>query len=456
MRITVPASGRIDRGPRRRRAAAPVALAFALALALAGPVGGGTAAAAVSPGVLRVVGGTPVPAIASFPFQAAVFVRGLTGPLGQPTLAFCGGVIIDPTQVLTAAHCVIDEITGRVAAPGNVTVVAGTATLPPNIPTAPVAVGIAVDPSYDPATADYDVAVLTLSTPLYAGTPRADGTAAVAPIPLITPALAARYANPDLSPAETVTISGWGETSPLGVGAHDNNPNLPQQLQAAQTHLIPDATCAGEYAGLGSIGVPSITPRMLCAGEPAGGTDACSGDSGGPMVVDVDSPAAPPADYVLAGLIDFGAGCAQAGYPGVYVRVATPAITAFIGQQAQAAGQALTSAPAPVGAAPPRSSLPVSGTARLATASGRVNRRVARVSVRCTGGPCTGSLTLRTTTTVGVAHFSIAADTTARVPVRITPRGVQQLASHGHRLRTRATLRTSGSAGTHRTFTITG
>ncbi len=452
MRIRGPAPPRADRAPHRRAAAAPIALA----LVLAGSAGGGTAPAAVSRGVLRVVGGTPVPAIASFPFQAALFIQGLTGPLGQPTLAFCGGVIIDPTQIVTAAHCVTDEITGRVAAPGSVTAVAGTATLPPSVPTAPAAVGIAVDPSYDPATADYDVAVLTLSAPLYAGTPRADGTAAVAPVPLITPALAARYANPDVSPAETVTISGWGETSPLGVGAHDNNPNLPQQLQAVQTHLVPDATCAAEYAGLGSIGVPSITPRMLCAGEPAGGTDACSGDSGGPMVVDIDTPAAPPADYVLAGLIDFGAGCAQPGYPGVYVRVATPAISDFIRQQAQAAGQALTTAPAPLGVAPPRSALPTTGTARLATSTGRVSRRVARVSIRCTGGPCTGSLTLRTTTTVGVAHFSIAADTTARVSVRITPRGARQLAGHGHRLRTRATLRTTGSTATQRTFTITG
>ncbi len=454
MRIRVPAPTPADWAPRRRAAAA--AAPVVLALVLAGSVGGGTAAAAVSPGVLRVVGGTPVPAIASFPFQAALFIQGLTGPLGQPTLAFCGGVIIDPTQIVTAAHCVTDEITGRLASPGNVTAVAGTATLPPNVPTAPVAVGVAVHPSYDPATADYDVAVVTLSAPLYAGTPRADGTAAVAPIALITPALAARYANPDVSPAATVTISGWGETSPLGVGAHDNNPNLPQQLQAVRTHLVPDATCASQYAELGSIGVPAITPRMLCAGEPAGGTDACSGDSGGPLVVDVDNPQAPPADYVLAGLIDFGAGCAQPGYPGVYVRVATPSISAFINQQAQAAGQALAVAPTPVGVAPPRSGGAVSGTARLATATGRVSRRVARVSVRCTGGPCTGSLTLRTTTTVGVAHFAIAANTTAKVPVRITPRGARQLASHGHRLRTRATLRTSGSTGTQRTFTITG
>jgi secreted trypsin-like serine protease len=454
MKTPAPASRRTDSGrPGRRHGAVAVVL---LAVGFACLLGGGSASAAVSPAALRVVSGTPVAQITSFPFQVALFIQGQTGPYGQSTLAFCGGVIIDPTQVVTAAHCVTDEITGQPVSPQSVTVLAGSATLPPQIPTAPAATGIAVDPSYDPGTADYDVAVVTLQTPLYTGSPRADGTATVAPIPLITPALAALYANPDATPAEPVVISGWGETSPLGVGAHDNTSSLPQQLQAAQTHLVSDATCTGDYAGLGSIGVPAITSRMLCAGEPAGGVDACAGDSGGPMVVDIDNPTSPPGDYVLAGLIDFGAGCAQPGYPGVYVRVATAAITSFISQQAQAAGQALTTAPAPVGATPQRV-VTTSGTARLTATTGRVTRLVARVAIRCTGGAaCTGSLTLRTTTTVGIAHFTIPANTTAKVSVKITPHGERQLVTHKHRLRTRATLRTSGSAVSERTFTITG
>ncbi|MGI8802341.1 MAG: S1 family serine peptidase [Solirubrobacteraceae bacterium] len=439
-------------GPGPRALRAVLALA-SLVVALC--VSGAPATAATSPVGLRVVGGSSVSSIAYFPFQVALFVQTPGGFFGQQgSLAFCGGVIIDPIQIVTAAHCVTNEVTGALVSPANVTLLAGTATLPPTVPAQPVATSITVDPSYDPRTADSDVAVVTLSRPLYSGSPRPDGTATVAPIALITPSLAARFANPNVTPAEPVVVSGWGETTALGVGAQDNSGNLPQQLQAVRTHLVPDATCASQYAGLGGIGVPPITSRMLCAGELGGGIDACSGDSGGPLVVDINNPIGPPGDYVLAGLIDFGAGCAQPGYPGVYVRLATPEITGFISQSARAAGQQLVPAPTPVGVSPPHTGLPNAGTARLEARSGRVRSRLTRIAVRCRSAPCTGSLKLRTTITVGVGHFSIAANTTVKVPVRITPSGLRQLNRHGHRLRTRLTLRTTGSPSSARAFTI--
>ena len=426
---------------------------LAFVLASIGVCGAGPAAA--SPVSYRVVGGTAVPAIASFPFQAALYIRGTSGVFGQyQTLAFCGGVIIDPVQIVTAAHCVTDEKTGRPVMAAQVTVVAGTSTLPPAVPTAPAASAIAILPNYDPSAADYDVAVVTLPTPLYAGSPRADGSATVAPIPLITPTLAAEFADPNANPAPVAALSGWGETQPLAIGAPDNSPALPQLLQAAQVHLVPDRTCAAEYALLAGAGVPSITSRMLCAGEPNGSVDACSGDSGGPLVVDINNPATPPSDYVLAGLIDFGAGCAQAGYPGVYVRVAAAEITSFIAQQAAAAGQQLTAAPVPVGPVPVRH-VAASAKASLSSRTGRVRSRVTQVAVHCVTATCTGSLTLRTTTTVGLARFVIAANSTAKVPVRITPTGKRLLDRHRHRLKTLATLRTSGSPATQKAFTIT-
>ncbi|MEA2356332.1 MAG: transrane protease serine, partial [Solirubrobacteraceae bacterium] len=399
------------------------------------------------------VGGNPVPAIAAFPYQAAVFVQMPGGLLGQTSFAFCGGVIIDPIQILTAAHCVTDETTGAVVSPASVTALAGTASLPPSAPTQPVASQIVVDPQYGPGTADYDIAVVTLAAPLYAGSPRPDGAVPIAPIPLITPSLAAQFANPSVSPAQAAVVSGWGETAPLAVGAPSDTGTLAGQLQVAQTHLVPDATCVADYARIGTLGLPTITPRMLCAGEPGGGIDACSGDSGGPLVVDVGTPAAPPADYVLAGIVDFGAGCAQPGYPGVYVRVAAPEISAFIAQAAQAQGQQLIGPPTPIVPAPPPPPPPAPPTAPavprrvpvglvgLARATASVKHRVARISVRCRTARCTGTLTLRTTITLGLARFAIPANSTATVSLSITAAAQRQLDRHRHRLKTRATLR---------------
>jgi Trypsin len=278
------------------------------------------------------VGGAAA-AITDFPFQVALY-----DPHAGSVAAgfFCGGVIIDATHVATAAHCAIDEGTGRVTSPRDIAVLAGSGYLdeagqtPAAGAVEDAASATTLDPSYEPASNDYDAAVIHLVRPLWQGSspPPLDGRSNIAPIP-VSAALAAAYANPDTAPAPILaTVSGWGDTRAESPGSQGLNGAYPANLQATQIPLVESSTCGNAYSG--PLYPQPITPRMLCAGVQGGGRDSCFGDSGGPLVVDRGAPARAPGDYVLAGLVSFGEGCAQAESPGVYTAVADPAIAAFL------------------------------------------------------------------------------------------------------------------------------
>jgi secreted trypsin-like serine protease len=268
-----------------------------------------------------IVGGSGA-SIASFPFQVALY----DPQAGSPAAGFfCGGVIIDSTHVVTAAHCITGGGGRQAGSAGDVAVLAGSSTLDPTDPGSvrdPVQ-SSAFDSHYNPQSSDYDVALLTLVRPLWAGStaPSVNGVDTIAPLPL-DPGNASAYANPNVTPAITATASGWGDVNPaLGHGA-----NYPTSLRAVRMPLVSDSLCEEQYAAIEQ----PITSRMICAGGGRSHLDTCYGDSGGPLVVDQDTPARPPADYVLVGLVAFGNGCAQPGYAGVYTRISSPEVMRFL------------------------------------------------------------------------------------------------------------------------------
>ncbi len=284
--------------------------------------GGRAQRAIVTSGALAkvsIVGGEAA-SIASFPFQVALY----DPRAGSPAAGFfCGGVIIDATHVVTAAHCVTGA--GQSESATDVEVLAGSTSLAASESTSvrdPVA-SSAFDSRYNPITSDYDIALLTLARPLWSGptAPSINGVDPIAPLPL-EPEVSSGAANPNRTPAIVALSSGWGDVNP----APGHLTSYPTDLRSVHLPLVSDSLCEEQYA---TIEQP-ITPRMICAGGGRSRVDTCYGDSGGPLVVDGDTPPHPPSDYVLAGLVDFGNGCAQPGYAGVYTRIANSQIMGFL------------------------------------------------------------------------------------------------------------------------------
>ncbi|KPC84422.1 S1 family peptidase [Streptomyces sp. NRRL S-4] len=230
-----------------------------------------------------IVGGRPV-AVADSPWTVALSSRDRFGGIraGQ----FCGGVAIAPAKVLTAAHCLREDVLGTdVQEVRDLRIIAGRDELSgPGGQEIPVR-SAWVNPSYDPGTNAGDLAVLTLD--------RALPKSSVIPM---AGAGSAAYA-----PGTPATVYGWGDTT--GYGAYASG------LRAAAVRVLPDSDCTKAYPG-GTRGAYDAS-SMLCAGHTAGGRDACQGDSGGPLV----------ARGRLVGLVSWGSGCGSPGSPGVYTRV---------------------------------------------------------------------------------------------------------------------------------------
>lgn len=416
--------------------AAGAFLAGALALA----TGATAASAAGGQAVPRVVGGSAV-AIASAPYQVALYNPGAFAD--QPrnrTLfnqQFCGGTIVAPTRVVTAAHCVEHE--GDPRPLSAIGVLAGTANLPDAPDVALPARTVAVTrverfPTYDWQTFEGDVAVLELAQPLYAGAPAIDGTSVIAPLRPVT----ASEATTAVAPGAPVRVTGWGVTNVQEADSDGSDAVFPADLQGASTHVVAPAVCGAQYEGT----LPAV---MLCAGEPGGGIDACQGDSGGPLTATV---AGAP---VLAGVVSFGVGCGLKEYPGIYTRVAEPTIAAFVRSRAGLPDEspAVTPAdpdPAPAAPQEPAPTAPAPGTTapaatpapagdpapgpvgsapvapRPATPSSVVDRArpTARIaSSACTGKRCVVRLVVRDPApTSGVRSVVGTLHWTARTPCR--------------------------------------
>ncbi|MCA9195915.1 MAG: trypsin-like serine protease [Planctomycetales bacterium] len=193
---------------------------------------------------------------------------------------FCGGTLIAPDVVVTAAHCVEAET------PDTMKVISGRYDLRTNDGEVLPVDSIFIHRNWNPVTNSGDIAILFLTEPS-SSTPfdfvRTNQTS------LTAPGIMARTA-------------GWGATE---------NDTSPPELYDVEVPIISNSV-ANQVNWLAG----EVSASMLAAGST--GKDSCQGDSGGPLVVLNDE-----GDYVLAGITSWGIGCGEPNKPGVYTRVSS-------------------------------------------------------------------------------------------------------------------------------------
>ncbi|XP_064075556.1 serine proteinase stubble-like [Vanessa tameamea] len=202
----------------------------------------------------------------------------------------CGAALLNENWAITAAHCV-----ERVP-PSELLVRLGEYDLaneeePYGFAERRVQI-VASHPHFDPATFEYDLALLRFYEPV---------TFQPNILPVCVPD------DDDDYVGRTAYVTGWGRL-------YDEGP-LPSVLQEVEVPVINNTACESMYLAAGyNEHIPNI---FICAGWKKGGSDSCEGDSGGPMVV----PRGRDGRFVLSGIISWGIGCAEPNQPGVYTRI---------------------------------------------------------------------------------------------------------------------------------------
>ncbi|MGB0119369.1 MAG: serine protease [Solirubrobacterales bacterium] len=327
-------------------------------------------AAAQTAGI-SIVNGKPSK-ITDSPWQVAIGFAEQPGRQSSPrSRFFCGGSLITPELVITAAHCVADLnrsevkqveiISGRTRLNNTAqgTVVRARKSILPLRPNGKRRYG------NSRGGASWDVGLIRLDSPLAGATIK----------------LAGQDEADSWSPGQVVTTTGWGITSGF---ARKASP----VLRSANQVVLPDRTCR-RYDSSGY-----EVRTMNCIGGPAGNTSTCSGDSGGPLV------ASSGAEVRLVGLTSFGDVFCNTKLPSVDTRVSGTPIRKWVRSTAlkisgiDVVGSGMTSTPARAWCSVPgiqglrvkaaRNKLKVSGCrlgrVKLASWGNGRNRRVLQTS----------------------------------------------------------------------------
>ncbi|KAL4647313.1 transmembrane protease serine 13-like [Arapaima gigas] len=226
----------------------------------------------------RIIGGTPAQ-LGQWPWQVSLHY------LGSHT---CGGSLVAPDFIVTAAHCFPRSSSGY-SDPNNWQVYGG-AVSQNNLPQPYYVSMIIINQNYNSDTNDQDIALLKLTSPV---------TFSRNFQPVCLPAF-----NQMFTPGTQCWTSGFGTTA-------EGVEQISVIMMQVAVNIISSQVCNTNavYGG-------RITSSMLCAGDLNGGKDSCQGDSGGPLVCRGSDQR-----WYLAGVTSWGIGCGKKNKPGVYSNV---------------------------------------------------------------------------------------------------------------------------------------
>lgn len=261
----------------------------------------------------------------NFPWQVRVLDS------GDDRSGFCGGSIIAPKWILTAAHCLEDYFSEG----GDVEDFDGpTASedVEEESPLPQVHIGFGsnilaelgtieaeqmwMHPHYDLGGGP-DVALIKLKNSLPNG--------------LVIPI---NRENSEFVNGTDVWVTGWGaqmdsDFDPTVLLLYNmangkqirnaldgSNISVPDELRSAQMKIVDHAKCVETYNEFNDARMV-VDEGEICVGVPGSGKDSCYGDSGGPLVVKNED-----LSFTQIGIVSWGYQCGHPFFPGVYASTA--------------------------------------------------------------------------------------------------------------------------------------